>query len=763
MAPILVVVLSFTFSTVFHQSAKADYTVQPGQKCDDGKDPTSTTPPGASSPVLNCTGEKGAGSGDAAAATSNDEETCAVDKIGWILCPIIEQSAAISDKAFDLLADNFLRTDPELFSDKSGTKVAWEIARNLANIMFIIAFLVIILAQVTSYGISNYGIKKMLPRLIIAALAVNVSYYICQFVVDATNILGYELQNMLAGISNNLGPSVFGEASKYGAADKGGGFLTALAVGILASAGIVLLFLAPLGGVIMLAIITVVTIIIILLLRKALIVLLIVISPIAFVLYLLPNTEKFFSKWMSMFGKLLMVFPVVGLLFGAGQLASTIILVSGAQSDAQVKLAQECKPDLKKNDQGQYDDQATQEFYKKQGSSSYGQSSCGSGAITLSSTKDGDAPCTGGAVAATKCRPAVSVNWMLGLVAAGIAVAPLIAVWAVLKGALSAAGAVGGKITAAVSKGVDKSANGSLAAYKNSGFGKYRNQKAEERKAAVQAGTYTGRGGGWNPRNRQARLNRTLNESGAFNRVTGGYGAQRDLMAQALDRKTSKETVDMFNGDYDVAQAWAASGGDANSDEYRALEQPQKQQFDRMRNAGLQRKATSFLAAAEFLSENGQGSTQAIAAAIDHAERAGASATQRAATWESAKAGYRRSGRGDLFGEMNSVAAGQTSGRQALQQMQSLTAQNPDAMNVARANGWNAVAANSTHRAIGTAGSNAQNSYRAWLGQSTNNLRTAVQGLNGMEGRARTAAIDQIQQVSGQSIDQLRTQFNITN
>ena len=103
-----------------------------------------------------------------------DEETCAVDKIGWILCPIIERAAVISDKAFETLADNFLRTDPQLFDDKSGTRIAWEISRNLANIMFIIAFLIIIISQVTSYGISNYGIKKMLPRLIVAALAVNV-------------------------------------------------------------------------------------------------------------------------------------------------------------------------------------------------------------------------------------------------------------------------------------------------------------------------------------------------------------------------------------------------------------------------------------------------------------------------------------------------------------------------------------------------------------------------------------------------------------
>lgn len=487
LVPLLVLSIAFVASFTLTSNVSADYTVTPGEKCDNGEDPARITAPGSQTEILNCPGERGSGSGTADASESQDEETCAIDKIGWILCPLIDSAATISDKAFDLLADNFLRTDPELFSDSSGTRVAWEIARNLANIMFIIAFLFIIISQVTSFGISNYGIKKMLPRLIVAALAVNVSYFVCQAAVDITNILGYEVQNALANISNSLGPSVFGDAHNYGADEKGGGFLTALAWGILGTAVIVWMILAPLGAVIMLAIITVITIIIILLLRKAVIVLLIVVSPIAFVLYLLPNTEKFFSKWLSMFGKILMVFPVVGLLFGAGQLASTIVIVSGAQTEDQVKMAEECNPNMKKNSSGKYEDDATQKFHDNQSSNSYTQSNCGGGAVTLTSTKDGGTECGGG----DGCKRTVS--WTLGLVAAGIAIAPLIAVWSVLKGALSAAGAIGGKITSAVSKGVASGGNSAAGwAGKNTAIGRgmaarkavresYKTQKFNER------------------------------------------------------------------------------------------------------------------------------------------------------------------------------------------------------------------------------------------------------------------------------------------
>ncbi len=418
-------------------------------KCLLNGNPTANAPTGQT-PANN--DPTAAGQDPAQSDTTEEGTTCAVEKIGWILCPIIESAAKISDKAFDILADNFLRTDPELFSDKSGTKTAWEIARNLANVMFIIAFIIIILSQVTGRGLDNYGIKKMLPRLVIAAIAVNVSYYICQLAVDVTNILGYEIQNALAEISNGLGPSVFGSASEYAGTQQstGGGdtLLFVIAGAALATAAVIWVTLPMLASVVLFVLITVITIIIILLLRKAIIVLLIVVSPIAFVLYLLPNTEKFFSKWMSMFGKLLMVFPIVGMLFGGGQLASTIILVSGAQSQQQAQAARECNPE---------DDESKKSYENgttEQKPNNY--DTCGAGSVTISGTKDGDTNCGG----QTSDGCSTTASWTLGLVAMGVAVAPLMAVWAVLKGALAAAGAIGGRIATNIQKGVDRGGKG---------------------------------------------------------------------------------------------------------------------------------------------------------------------------------------------------------------------------------------------------------------------------------------------------------------
>ena len=55
-------------------------------------------------------------------------------------------------------------------------------------------------------------------------------------------------------------------------------------------------------------------------------------SPMAFAAWLLPNTEDLFKKWIKMFRGLLLVFPIISLLYGAGKLAGAV-LASNATVD----------------------------------------------------------------------------------------------------------------------------------------------------------------------------------------------------------------------------------------------------------------------------------------------------------------------------------------------------------------------------------------------------------------------------------------------
>lgn len=248
---------------------------------------------------------------------------CAVKDLGWLICPVINFLADISDAAFAMIADNFLKIEPDIASGGE-VQAAWGIMRNIANGAFIIMFLAIIISQLTGFGISNYGIKKMLPRLIVAAILVNVSIYVCQIAVDLSNILGYGLRAGIGGIGDEITRANEIFQSGQGRGTWGGFALTVLAAG---TAGI--LALAVLIGALVSGLVVMATIAVLLIARKALIVILIVISPLAFVAFLLPNTEKFFSKWRSIFVGLLMVFPTIGLLFGGGILAGAIVKAGG--------------------------------------------------------------------------------------------------------------------------------------------------------------------------------------------------------------------------------------------------------------------------------------------------------------------------------------------------------------------------------------------------------------------------------------------------
>ena len=248
-----------------------------------------------------------------------EKNSCGIDGIGWLVCPVMNFVAGINDAAYSAIS-GFLDIKPAILSDgnNSGAKQGWEFFRNIANAIFAVIFLWIIFSQISNVGVSNYGIKKILPRLIIGALLVNLSYYLCQIFVDLSNILGHTLKDALES-----------GAGKIGTESEAAGWVSAIAA-ILVGAGGVAAFAALAIGIPTLAagFFAVMTVFIILVVRQAGIILLISMSPMAFAAWLLPNTEDLFKKWMKMFRGLLLVFPIISLLYGAGKLAGAVLAAS---------------------------------------------------------------------------------------------------------------------------------------------------------------------------------------------------------------------------------------------------------------------------------------------------------------------------------------------------------------------------------------------------------------------------------------------------
>lgn len=248
------------------------------------------------------------------------KNSCGIDGgLGWLICPVMTFVANINDAAYGAIS-GFLDIKPAILSsgDNSGAKQGWDFFRNIANAIFAVIFLWIIFSQISNVGVSNYGIKKILPRLIIGALLVNLSYYLCQIFVDLSNILGHTLKDALESGAGEIGTT--SEAAGWGSA------IAATIVGV----GGVAAFAALAIGIPTLTagFLAIMTVFIILVVRQAGIILLISMSPIAFAAWLLPNTEDLFKKWLKMFRGLLLVFPIISLLYGAGKLAGAVLASS---------------------------------------------------------------------------------------------------------------------------------------------------------------------------------------------------------------------------------------------------------------------------------------------------------------------------------------------------------------------------------------------------------------------------------------------------
>ena len=265
--------------------------------------------------------------------------SCDVQGIGWIICPVSNWLADGIDYMYSALQE-FLKTKPlETTNQNSGIYLAWVIMRNISNVAFIVAFLVIIYSQLTSVGISNYGVKKMLPRLVIAAVLVNLSFTFCAVLLDLSNVTGYAFQDAFMGIKNTISTvgentstwtwsEVISTALSNGALAVGAGYAVSLAL-----TTEILPMLVPAAT---LAGLTLLFILLIMAARQALIIILIIVSPLAFVCYLLPGTEKWFKKWRDSFLTMLVFFPAFAVVFGGAQLAGIIIIQNASGSNGAI-------------------------------------------------------------------------------------------------------------------------------------------------------------------------------------------------------------------------------------------------------------------------------------------------------------------------------------------------------------------------------------------------------------------------------------------
>lgn len=265
--------------------------------------------------------------------SSKQESGCdnsTIGGIGWLVCPTVNFIAKGMDKIYDIIS-GFLEVKTVTNDTNTSIYQLWATVRDIANVAFVIVFMVIVYSQITNLGLSNYSVKNMLPRLIIAAILVNASFWVCAAAVDASNFLGYSIHNMFMSLMDkfSVGSNYTGDIPSWqqvatvalstGAVIGGGLFVAANTI-----SGSIFLLIPILLGVVTSALVA----LIVLAARQALITILIIVAPLAFVAYTMPNTEKYFNKWRETLMTMLMLFPIFSVIFSGAQVAGMAIVQS---------------------------------------------------------------------------------------------------------------------------------------------------------------------------------------------------------------------------------------------------------------------------------------------------------------------------------------------------------------------------------------------------------------------------------------------------
>lgn len=184
------------------------------------------------------------------------------------------------------LLDTWIKNQP--ITGVSVVEESWGQIRNFVNLLFILVL--IIMAFGTIFDIKKYTWRDMLAPFLIAALLINFSLVIGQYVAGVSNGLSSVFLKNIGSVS-----SVFGQGGELGkmvnpalaAFDNGSDLLVTAVFGIVL---MVIFFLALLSTAIFVMV------------RTIVIWFLLIISPIAWFGYVLPNLRaKTWSKWWELF------------------------------------------------------------------------------------------------------------------------------------------------------------------------------------------------------------------------------------------------------------------------------------------------------------------------------------------------------------------------------------------------------------------------------------------------------------------------------
>jgi hypothetical protein len=268
------------------------------------------------------------GIANAANKTSNAQPKLGCDlldsgqiSLNWLVCPIISSAESAAGALDNLINKELTVNVGDIFGTgqaAQGYRRAWGTFRVFALAVIVLAALTMIIAQAAGVEfLEGYTGRKILFRLVIAAIGISLSWSLLQFAIQLSNDLGNGIRTVIyspfSGLSSN-GVSINGGSTAV---------LTLIGTGAALAFGWVGLLSFALTG-----LLAVLIAFALLVFRSMLVVFLVILAPVAIACYILPNTQKVWKLWRDSFVGALLVFLIISGIIAAGRVFAVTSLAA---------------------------------------------------------------------------------------------------------------------------------------------------------------------------------------------------------------------------------------------------------------------------------------------------------------------------------------------------------------------------------------------------------------------------------------------------
>ncbi len=225
--------------------------------------------------------------------------TDAIYKILYAITYVLSQVGSVIFTFAAFLASLALKMNFAVFDLASNrlVGVGWQITRDVANLGFVL--IIVIIAIATILRREEYGVQKLLPKLIAAAILVNFSLTIAGVFVDFSHVItkfffdriqGGDIADVLAGAFQ---PQTLFQTSQQHALTAAAGGADTLTTGLM---NLIFIIIFTLVGAF-----TILAFAVLLLLRYLHLSFLGVVAPIIWLFWIVPQLSSQFGKWWTSF------------------------------------------------------------------------------------------------------------------------------------------------------------------------------------------------------------------------------------------------------------------------------------------------------------------------------------------------------------------------------------------------------------------------------------------------------------------------------